>query len=172
MAQGFLARVAGVTKQIIAIVASTGVTDAGKIIATDSSGRIDTSFMPLGVGVQTVAAPATDSLSAGNLVNFWSDGSVFSVRLADNSNGRPADGFVTAAYSIAETVAVYPLDGVNANLAGLTEGASYWLDTAGGVTMTPLDETDVANTGKISQYIGIAKSSTELVTDDLGYVVL
>jgi len=40
------------------------------------------------------------------------------------------------------------------------------------VTATPLDETDVANANKISQYLGVAKSETELVTDDDSYVVL
>ena len=55
---------------------------------------------------------------------------------------------------------------------GLTIGARYWLGTAGGVTATPLDETSAANANKISQYLGVAKSATELVTDDDGYVVL
>lgn len=172
MAQRFLALVAGVRTQIEGLIASLGAADAGKIPALDATGRLDESMMPLGVGAQTTSAPATDTLSAGNFVNFWSDGGVFSVRLADNSNGRFADGFVKDAFSIAATAVVYPLDGTNAELSGLTEGARYWLDTAGAVTPTPLDEADVANSGKISQYLGIAKSTTELVTDDAGYVVL
>ena len=36
----------------------------------------------------------------------------------------------------------------------------------------PLDEADVGNVNKISQYLGVAKSTTELVTNDDGYVVL
>ena len=40
------------------------------------------------------------------------------------------------------------------------------------MTAAPLDETDAANANKISQYLGVAKSATELVTDDDGYVVL
>ena len=43
---------------------------------------------------------------------------------------------------------------------------------AGAVTDTPLDENDVANANKISQYLGKAKSATELITTDDGYVVL
>ena len=74
--------------------------------------------------------------------------------------------------AIPEGWRAYPLDGANAQLTGLTIGARYWLGTAGGVTATPLDETDVANVNKISQYLGVAKSTTELVTDDQGYVVL
>ena len=67
---------------------------------------------------------------------------------------------------------MYPLDGTNAQLTGLTIGTRYWLGTAGAVTDTPLDETDTGNANKISQYLGVAKSATELVTDDDGYVVL
>jgi hypothetical protein len=33
-------------------------------------------------------------------------------------------------------------------------------------------ETDAGNTNKVSQYLGVAKSATELVTDDDGSVVL
>ena len=73
---------------------------------------------------------------------------------------------------MAQDALVYPLDGVNANLSGLTPGAEYWLGTAGAVTDTPLDENDVANANKISQYIGKAKSATELITTDDSYVVL
>jgi hypothetical protein len=67
---------------------------------------------------------------------------------------------------------VYPLDGINSNLSGLTPGVRYYLGTAGGVIATPLVETDAGNVGSISQYLGYAKSATELVTNDDGYVEL
>ncbi len=97
---------------------------------------------------------------------------MFSARLADNSNGRQADGFVVTEFLAAATATVYPLDGVNANLTGLTIGAEYWLGTAGGVTATALDPTDVANVNKIDQLLGVAKSTTELITEDNGYAIL
>jgi 5-enolpyruvylshikimate-3-phosphate synthase len=40
------------------------------------------------------------------------------------------------------------------------------------VIAAALDSTDTANTGKICQELGVAKSATELVTDDLGYITL
>ena len=172
MAQGFLARVAGKTKQIFAIIASVGAGDAGKIPALDSSGKLDMSFMPAGIGTDTQIIEASEALSAGNFVNIWSDSGSVKVRLADNSNGRAADGFVLDAVSSSANATVYPLDGTNSELTGLTPGAEYWLGTAGGVTNTPLDETDVANANKISQYLGKAKSATELISTDDGYVVL
>lgn len=169
---GFLAIVAGRTKQIFATVMSTGVADAGKIPAFGPDGRLHLSTMPLGIGAQTVQARASEAIAAGKFVNFFDDAGVFSFRLADNSNGRQADGFVNEAVASAATGVVYPLDGSNANMTGLVVGKRYWLGTAGGVTDTPLDETNQANANKVSQYLGIAKSPTELLTDDQGYVVL
>ncbi|MDV5861985.1 hypothetical protein QM298_13970 [Pseudomonas mendocina] len=172
MAQGFLARVAGRTRQIFATVVSAGVGNAGNIVALDATGRLDESVLPVGIGADTTQAVASEALGAGKFVNYHDNGGVFSVRLADNSNGRHADGFVLEAVAEAATATVYPLDGTNAELTGLTIGARYWLGTAGGVTAAPLDETDAGNANKISQYLGVAKSATELVTDDDGYVVL
>lgn len=172
MAQRFLVRSSGKTRQLEAKAASAGAADAGKIPALDSSGKLDMSMMPAGIGADTQILPASEALSAGNFVNIWSDAGVAKVRLADNSNGRAADGYVLDAVSSAANATVYPLDGTNSDLASLTPGAEYWLGTAGGVTAVPLDETDVANANKISQYLGKAKSATELITEDDGYVIL
>jgi len=170
--QGFLARVAGRTKQIFGIDSSAGAADAGKIPALDSTGRLAANMMPVGIGANTTICPASEALGAGTFVNFWQDGGVMKARLADNSNGRQADGFVIAAAASAANATVYPLDSTNTAQTGLTAGARYWLGTAGAVTVTPLDAADAANANKVDQYLGIAKSATELVTDDQGYVVL
>lgn len=170
--QQFLAREAGKTKQKKAIQQSAGAADAGKIPALGDDGRFDETFMPLGIGAQIDILPASEALGAGDYVNIFADGGVAKVRKADNSNGRPADGFVTEAVASSADAAVYPLDGVNAAMAALTPGAEYWLGTAGDVVSTPLDETDPLNENKISQQIGKALSATELRTDDYGYVIL
>lgn len=94
------------------------------------------------------------------------------MRLADNSNARPATGFVKASFASGVDATVYPLDSTNDQLSGLTVGTVYYLGTIGGVIATPLDAADDANTGKIDQRLGIAKSDTELLTDDYDYVVL
>lgn len=172
MAQGFLARVAGKTKQIFAIITSAGAADSGKIPALGADGRLHSSMMPLGIGASTVQATASEAIGAGKFVNFHDDAGTFSMRLADNSNGRQADGYVIEAVSSAAMGTAYPLDGTNAELTGLTVGTRYYLGTAGSVTDTPLDETDAGNANKISQYLGVALSATELVTDDQGHVVL
>lgn len=172
MAQGFLALVAGHTRQLFATVMSAGVADAGKILALGADGRLDGSVLPVGIGADTTQATASETVGAGKFVQYHDNAGTFSVRLADNSNGRYADGYVLEEFTLGTVATVYPLDGTNAQLSGLTPAIRYWLGTAGGVTATPLDETDVGNVGKVSQYLGVAKSATELVTDDAGYVLL
>lgn len=170
--QRFLTRAGGKTKQMQAKAASTGAPDAGALVALDDTGRLDQSVMPLGIGVQVDILPASEALDAGDFVNIFDDAGAARVRKADNSNGRPADGFVSAAVTIAADATVHPLDGVNAAVSALSPGKEYWLGTAGDVTDTPLDETDPANANKISQQLGKALSATELRTDDYGYVIL
>lgn len=172
MAQKFLVRQSGKTKQKEATATSAGVADAGKVPALDSAGKLHMSMMPNGIGAETQVLPASENLSAGAFVNIFSDSGVAKVRLADNSNGRPADGYVIESVTAAADATVYPLDGTNSQLSGLTPGAEYWLGTAGGVIDTPLGESDPTNANKISQYLGKAKSATELITTDDSYVVL
>lgn len=172
MVDKVLRRVAGKTQQYTPVDVSAGAGDAGKIPALNSSGKIDDTLLPDGVGADTFTATASEALSAGDFVNAYSNAGTWSVRLADNSNNRPANGFVKAAFSSAATATVYPLDAVNDELSGLTIGTDYYLGTAGGVIGTPLDATDAGNVGFIDQKLGIARSATELMTDDFDYVIL
>ncbi|MDR3352773.1 MAG: hypothetical protein LBO00_07235 [Zoogloeaceae bacterium] len=142
-------------------VESLGAASAGKIPALDDTGRHHVSTMPVGFGADVYTATASEALSAGDFVNSFSDSGVFSVRKADNSNGRPAHGFVLTAYTAATTATVQLLGETNTALTGLTIGATYHLGTAGGVIDTPLSNDD---TGKIGQVLGFATSATELIT--------
>jgi hypothetical protein len=168
--QGFLARVAGKTKQIFGIQTSAGAGDAGKLIAAGTDGKLDSSFMPTGIGANQVVVPATEALSAGQFINLYNVTGTLSARLADNSNNRAAWGYVTAAVTSGAQATVYRLNTVNANLSGLTPGSDYWLGVAGGTIAAPLDP--VTGTGKMDQYLGVAKSATELVTAEFEAVLL
>lgn len=170
--QGFLARVAGKTKQLFGLQSSAGAADAGKIIATDSTGKLDASFLPAGIGANTVSAPASEGLTAGAFVNLFDNNGALGARLADNSNGRPAHGYVNSAVTSGAAATVNRLNTVNANRSGLTAGKEYWLGTAGGVVAAALDPTDASNVGKVDQYLGVAKSATELVTTEFEAVYL
>lgn len=170
--QGFLARVAGKTKQLFGIQTSAGAADAGKIIALDSTGKLDSSFLPAGIGANTVSGLASEALTAGAFVNLFDNNGALGVRLADNSNGRPAHGYVNSVVASGAAATVNRLNTVNANRSGLVAGKEYWLGTAGGVAVTALDPADVANAGKVDQYLGVAKSETELVTTEFEAVYL
>lgn len=164
MAQHFFARVGGHIQRVFAIVTSAGAADAGKIIAADAGGKLHPSFLPSGIGANQAVAPASEDLSAGNYVNLHDDAGTLKIRKADNSNGRPAWGYVESAVTSGADATAKRLNTINSNHSGLTPGIDYWLGVAGGVIATPLDATDVATAGKVCQYLGKAKSATELVT--------
>jgi hypothetical protein len=166
-----LRRVNGQNQQYTPIVSSAGAADAGKIPALGADGKFDPTLYNAGAGPASRSMPASEAIAAGKLVNFYLNAGALNMRLADNSNGRPAHGYVLAAVASAATGAAYDLDGVNSQLTGLTIGSTYYLGTAGGVITPALDST-TATAGSIDQKIGVALSATELDTDDYDYVVL
>lgn len=168
--QGFYARVAGKTKQLFGIQTSAGSADSGKLIAAGSDGKLDASFLPTGIGANQVIVPATEALSAGQFVNLYDATGTLSARLADNSNNRAAWGYVKEAVTSGASATVFRLNTVNANLSSLTAGGDYWLGTAGGIVTVPLDP--VTDAGKLDQYLGVARSATELVTAEFEAVYL
>ncbi len=170
MADRFLRYDAGKVKQQEATDTSTGVAEAGDIVALDSSGKLDASLLPTGVGadVKIVEVDEASGLSAGDYVNIF-DNAGEKVRLADNSNGRDAHGFVVSSHADGTNATVY-FEGANTDLSGLTPGGRVYLDTAGGVTQTPLDS--VADAGKIHQLLGTAISATEVNTDITDCILL
>lgn len=140
-----------------AIEVSAGAGDAGKIIKLDSSGRIDVSVLPVGVGPDVAVLETSEDLTAGDYVNIWNDGGTEKVRLADQSNGRDAHGFVKAAHLTASNATIY-FEGPNDDLAGLTPGARQYLGTAGAATSTP-------QTTGLHQFLGIAVDANTINTD-------
>lgn len=145
-----------------ATVVSAGAGNDGDLVALDSSGKIDISVLPVGVGPEVAILVATEALGAGDYVNIWDDAGTPKVRLADNSNGRRAHGFVQAAVSISASATVY-FEGDNDSLSSLTPGLDIYLGTAGAVIQTPLTES--AATGSISQKLGVARAATIGSTD-------
>lgn len=140
-----------------AIASSAGAGDAGKIIATDGSGKLHSSFMPAGFGENTLTIEASENLAAGDFVNVFDDSGTVKVRKADNSNGRMAHGFVLAGVTAPANATVYGTGEVNDQRSSLTLGANYFLGTTGGVTTTI-----PSSSGAYVQYLGRAHSATAL----------
>jgi hypothetical protein len=154
----FLGLVSGVRTLFTAIASSAGVADANKIIATDSTGKIDSTLMPAGIGAATESMVASEALTAGDFVNIWLDTGTRKARKADASNGRAANGFVTANVALNANATVI-LQGANTSLTGLTVGSRYFLSatTPGGSTLTA-----PTTSSHIIQELGIAVSATSI----------
>lgn len=154
MADKYIKNNAGQLAEVEATTSSAGAGDAGKIVGLDSSGKIDTSMMPAGIGAETEAMIASETLSAGDLVNIFDDSGTRKARKADASNSRRAHGYVLSGVTSAATATVY-MEGALTGLTGLTIGVPYYLSTAGGHTATA-----PTTSGYLSQEIGVAASTT------------
>jgi len=168
MAQKPLQLVNGKITQVEGKVVSAGSGDAGAIVALDSSGRVDVSVLPVGVGPDVALILASENIGAGKYVNIWNNTGTPNVRLADNSNSRDAHGFLKDAVTSGNTATVY-FEGTNDDLGGLTPGNRIYLGTAGGITNTP---PTFAGGAAISQFVGYAISATEINTDIDDEIVL
>jgi hypothetical protein len=167
MAQKPIQLVAGKLTQVEATVVSAGAGDAGEVVALDASGKLDVSVLPTGVGPDVKIILASEAIGAGKYVNIYDNAGTANIRLADNSNSRPAHGFVKDAVASAANGTVY-FEGANDDLTGLTSGARQYLATAGGVTVTP----PVFPAATIHQLVGSAVSATEINTDIEDCIVL
>ena len=154
----FLTLVSGFQQLVTAISSSAGVGDALKVIATNAQGKLDSTFLPAGVGPTTVSIQASENLSAGDFVNIH-DATGARVRKADGSNARAAHGFVLDAVTSGATATVYR-SGSNTGLTGLVPGTAYFLSTAtaGAATATAPTLTP----GHIIQVLGVADSAGAL----------
>lgn len=161
----FIKDVAGQLTEIVTK-QTGGVGSEEKIISTDASGRIDSSFMPTGIGTDTYSLVASEALSQGDYVNIWNDGVVAKIRKAIAEDLKIADGFVLDNFALNDTALAYK-EGQNAfaNKEGggaLTIATRYFLSdtTAGTVTAT-----SPTATGKHSQRLGKSTSTASISTE-------
>ena len=154
-ANKYLAVVAGKHKEVFPSVTST----PNAIVAADSTGRIDASLMPVGVGAEVVIALTSEAISAGAFVNLYSNAGVLNARNADcTTNGKKAHGFVLAAVTSGGSATVFTVSQANTQLTGLVAGSDYFLSTIGSVSLTA-----PSTAGNLVQQLGVAGSTTSLV---------
>lgn len=165
MADKYQSLAGGRETMVEATVVSTGAGEAGDIVALNSSGKLDITVLPAGVGPLVITGTAAENLTAGDFININSSGAI---RLADASNDRPAHGFVKDSFATSATATVYLRTGINDDLSGMTPGARQYLDSAGNRTET----VPVTPGSVIHQFLGIAKSATEMVVDIEDEIVL
>jgi hypothetical protein len=151
---------AGREKMVEATVVSTGVSEAGDIVALGTNGKLDESVLPAGIGADVKVILATENITAGRYVNIYNNAGTPNCRLADSTNDRPAHGFVKDAVTSGNNATIY-FEGSNDDLSGLTPGARQYLSAAGAATATvPSTPTDT-----ILQLLGIAVDATTINTD-------
>lgn len=157
---------AGFLDDTIINASSTSAPD--KIVKLDSSGKLDSSMLPTGIGDDTSAIVASEALSAGDLVNVWNNAGQFNVRKADAStSGKSAHGFVLSAVSNGANATVY-FEGTNTQLSGLTAGEQFLSVTVAGKTQSSAP----TGAGQVVQRVGIAVSSTNLNFDRGDSIIL
>lgn len=169
--QKFVGLVAGRLKEeaIESVDASTGATDADKLVRLGSDGKLSETVLPAGLGADAMSMPASENLAGGDFVNVWADGGVASVRKADaTSAGKEADGFVLDAVASGQPATVF-FEGRNSGVTGLTIGARYYLSatTPGAATETP-----PAATGNVVQFLGRATTTASLAFEATDGVIL
>jgi hypothetical protein len=122
-------------------------------------------MLPEGVGQTLLEALAAVALAAGQFVTLYNDEGVLKARLADASVPfYDAHGWVVDDVEGDETASIRPLGTTNDKLSGLTIGADYWLGEAGAVSLVPPEDASGDGSFGVSQYLGVAKSATELLT--------
>lgn len=156
MADKYQSLISGRETMVEATVTSTGVAEAGDIVALDASGKLDVSVLPTGVGPQVQVIVTSENLSAGDFVNIWDDAGTPKARLADSTNDRRAVGYVVASTTAPANATVY-FEGRNDQLSGLTAGQRIYLDAAGNIQTTA---PSLAGGDVIHQYLGKALSAT------------
>lgn len=158
MADKYIYDNAGQRQEKAAIQTSAGAGDAGKIPALDSTGRFDSSMMPVGVEIETESIVCSENLAAGAIINVFNSSGALKVRNADaTAVGKEGNGFVLSAYTTGQTATVYR-KGFNTAVTGLTIGTLYYLAASPGA----ITATAPSATGNIVQTIGRADATTSV----------
>jgi len=155
-AKKFLRLVAGVFTEVAATVTSAGAGSDGDLVALDSSGRLDNSVMPVGIGADTKSIPASEALAAGDWVNVWNSAGAKVRKANATTAGKEAHGFVLSAVVSGANALVY-FEGTNTQVSGQTPGPKYLQTTAGtgGATIP-------SASGNVVQNLGVALSATDV----------
>lgn len=154
--QKFLTNSSGAITEVQSPQTSAGAGDAGKLPALDSSGRLDTSFMPTGIGADTATIQASENLAAGDLVNIHNSSGARARKADATTSGKEAHGFVLAAVTSGQNATVY-FEGNNAQVSSLTPGPQFLSTTPGLATATA-----PSSSGNVVQRVGFATAAANL----------
>lgn len=139
-----------------AVNASAGAGDAAKVVQLDSSGRIDSTMMPVGIGADSASITTSEALSAGDFVNIWNSTGAKARKADATVAGKEAHGFVLVGVGSGAAATVY-FEGTNTAVTGQTPGPVFLSTTAGQAAAAA-----PTGTGNVVQRIGFAVSATAI----------
>lgn len=149
--------------EVAAIETTTGSAQAEKIIATGADGLIDASFLTKAPGTVSLQATASEAITAGALVNVYSNSGAAAAQNADGSvaGTKNCNGYAPAAIASGATGTIIVSNGVITGLTGLTAGTAYLSETSKGAVQAAGSTT----AGHTFQRIGTALTTTTLYFD-------
>lgn len=144
---------------ISGVTTSSGIVDADKYTKLNSIGKLDISFFPDSeiATFPYVGVVATESITAGDLVNIYNYGGAKCRKAYAATSGMDACGYVLSSVDYGSTAAVYST-GNNTSVTGLTPGQQYLSATIPG-KCTSIPPSGV---GVVLQKVGFATSATSL----------
>lgn len=155
--QRFISLVNGIQTEIVPATSSAGSATAGQIIALNASGQLDSTMLPGGLGLDTVACVTSAAISAGQIINLYNNAGTLTARPADSTAvGSEANAYATSAVASGVTGTFF-LSGNITGLSSLTPGTTYFLSTVGALTATP-----PSAAGNVVQIVGKSLSATSL----------
>lgn len=137
------------------ILTSAGAGSSGDIPALDGAGRLDTTFLPVGIGQDSTSAIAGENLAAGDFIYFNGIGSA--LKADATSLAKQAKGYVINNFTSGATATIF-YDDSNTGLTGLTINVPYYLSLTPGLVTT----TAPSAATQVVQEIGFANSATNL----------
>ena len=145
-----------------------GSSNANKIAALDSAGKIANTMLPDGIGQDTVVIQASEALSAGQFINIWQSGSDTRVRRASASSTiTRADGFVKEDVASGSDATIF-ISGINTNVEGsINVGGKVFLSATPGQGRA-VPPTSVNN---IAQYLGICTDDNTVAVDIRDFII-
>lgn len=144
---------------------SAGAADAGKLVALNPSGVLDSTLLPPGIGSASQVFPTSEALAAGALVNIADAAGTPTARNANATDAtKPAQGFVLAATTSPANATVYFPGQLVSGVSGLTTGAAVYLSAATSGAVTPAAP---STAGNLIQPVGSALSPTSFVFQPL-----
>lgn len=148
------------------VTTSAGAGDTGKLVALDATGRLANSFMPTGIGADTVALTTSEAIAAGDLINIWNSTGAKARKADATVAGKEAHGFCLVGAASGASVEVY-FEGNNSSVTGLTPGVQY-LSTTAGLTSS----TAPTGSGNVVQRVGFATDAANINFQSQNPIVL